>query len=289
VRGTIRIPGFLLLGISMAAISGGTVQESTSAPAISWHKDYNAAVGQARAEGRPLLIDFWATWCPPCREMEAKLWARPDVAVLAAKYVCVRVDVDQERALANRFRADSLPTVVFTDPWGTEIARRQGFGDPLDYIPLIRDLPGDLSPLAGQYERLAQNGHDLAALLDIARFYYRKQLFHTSREFYERALEEKAVQADPDVRADILTAIGWNLLKSGDSRGARKRFERCLKEIPVHPGVEVTLYGLLRAQIATGDRAEAEETLQRMRAANPKSPLVEQARIDLAAGELAGR
>ncbi len=59
---------------------------------------------------KPLLVDFWATWCGPCRIME------PVIEKLAAKYnnnvVFGRVNVDEEMALSSRYQVFSIPTFM---------------------------------------------------------------------------------------------------------------------------------------------------------------------------------
>ncbi len=69
---------------------------------------------------KPILIDFWATWCEPCMRQG------PVVEELAEEgYAVGKVDVDQNMALAQQFRVVSIPTLIlFKD--GTEVKRFVG-------------------------------------------------------------------------------------------------------------------------------------------------------------------
>ena len=59
---------------------------------------------------KPLFVDFWATWCGPCRTMD------PVVEKLARKYseeiVFGRVNVDEQMALSSRYQILSIPTFM---------------------------------------------------------------------------------------------------------------------------------------------------------------------------------
>ena len=61
----------------------------------------------------PVLVDFHATWCPPCRALG------PILDRLAAEFAgqvkFVKINSDEEQQLANRFNVTGLPTVVFID------------------------------------------------------------------------------------------------------------------------------------------------------------------------------
>ena len=69
-----------------------------------------ATFDEAIASGQPVLVDFWATWCGPCRMMA------PIIEELGADYdgkvVVGKVDVDEEADLAQRYGIMSIPTLI---------------------------------------------------------------------------------------------------------------------------------------------------------------------------------
>ncbi|HGI6545109.1 TPA: thioredoxin [Listeria monocytogenes] len=60
------------------------------------------------------LVDFWATWCPPCQMQSPVLEELSDE--LEGKVIIGKVDVDEEKALAAKYQIQSIPTLlIFKD------------------------------------------------------------------------------------------------------------------------------------------------------------------------------
>ena len=67
-----------------------------------------------RSRELPVVVDFWAAWCGPCRMLGPAI--ESEVAKRAGKLELVKIDVDAEQTLAARFGIQSIPTVaVFRD------------------------------------------------------------------------------------------------------------------------------------------------------------------------------
>lgn len=62
------------------------------------------------ASGQKVLIDFWASWCAPCRALSPVLEAL--AAELGDQLVVAKVDVDENKALASQFAIRSIPCLV---------------------------------------------------------------------------------------------------------------------------------------------------------------------------------
>lgn len=95
-----------------------SVQEKLTA---GWTNSLAAGLDRAQREGKPVLIDFWATWCKNCLTMDKTTLADPAVTAALENYVKIKVqaedpDAEPTKAIMARFNALGLPTYVILQP-----------------------------------------------------------------------------------------------------------------------------------------------------------------------------
>jgi thiol:disulfide interchange protein DsbD len=112
----------LLGAINYAFTPKGEIQ-------LAWLTDETAALAQARAAGRPVLVDFSADWCTPCKELDVKVFSKREVAEVMTRFTLLRVDMSKandEPALgeiSRRYDAETLPAVRVVSPEGKILAK----------------------------------------------------------------------------------------------------------------------------------------------------------------------
>lgn len=119
---------FTWLGLNHEEGAGAQAE----APEIHWLTNEADALGKAKAEGKPVLIDFGAEWCAACKKLEHQTFPDPSVRSEAAGFVALRVDAtDDEDAnitrLKDKYKVVGLPTVILLDKNGKEVLRFNDF------------------------------------------------------------------------------------------------------------------------------------------------------------------
>jgi thiol:disulfide interchange protein DsbD len=115
-------------------------------PQLVWREDFQAALAEARAQRRPFIIDFGASWCQACGELERRTFRDARVIEEGARFVAVRVDLSpgrdtpEKRELLRSYNQRGLPLVVLHDSEGREVHRVTQFVDADEFLGLLRDV-----------------------------------------------------------------------------------------------------------------------------------------------------
>ena len=105
------------VGLSYYRSSGGGKE------VVPWRMDVAAARAEAKAQNKPVLLYFTASWCGPCQQMKRTTFTEVSVEKAMEAYVPVKVDVDQNQALGMQHGVTSIPQFVIL-PAGADLGSR---------------------------------------------------------------------------------------------------------------------------------------------------------------------
>lgn len=145
--GSILRSGLILPPAAEWLPAGAARGESAESSLIPWATDLESALAQARAEGKPVLIDTWATWCVNCKILEKKTFNHPTVVAAASRFQPIKVQLENSGTpITQDFMARfglkhySLPTTLLLDSAGNVREILQGVVSPEAMIAAMQNV-----------------------------------------------------------------------------------------------------------------------------------------------------
>jgi len=95
-------------------------------PSVNWHRYSNHLLAESVEKNKPVIIDFYADWCTPCRELDQVTFHHPEIVKLSqGDFIMVKVDLTKQDGqdydrLLSEYGVKGVPTVVFLDNTGKE-------------------------------------------------------------------------------------------------------------------------------------------------------------------------
>ena len=222
-----RIVLFALLAavVSMAGCGVG----SEPVPEVETFTEFASATAVAEERGIPILVDFYATWCAPCKVFDADLESTASLGEALQGVAFTTLDAEREDSgldLAEKYDVHVFPSFLLLDAEGEEIDRWAGYSTAEDFIATLKDAYEDLDTVARKKDRFESE--------PTARLALRLARVSESRGEYGRvvSLLEQAATLDPQTAADhdirILQAMGKSFGEPYDADALRAAAEKTL-------------------------------------------------------------
>ncbi len=230
---------------------------TASAPIDVDMNNFMAEVVEGSSQ-QPVIVQFWAPWCGPCKQLGPAL--EKVVASANGKVKMVRVNIDDNQQIAQQLRVQSVPTVyAFVD------------GQPVDGFAGAQPESA-VTQFIEKVSSLGGAGADIASMLDAGNAAVETQDFASAMQIFQQVME-----ADPD-SAEALAGLVRCLNGMKDHQAAREIVDQLTDEFREKPAMQAAIDSLELAERAVESAGDL-DVAQAAVAANPNDL---QARQDLA-------
>jgi len=149
--------------------------------------DFEQACELAKKENKLVLIDFFTTWCGPCKRLDQTTWQDTKVVqFLTDQVIALKIDAEAQKDLAKRFKVTAYPTIVFIKSDGNELDRITGYRDAQPFLAEANALLKGTDSLTYVKELATQekNQYNLELRLQYANVLAQKDHYQESVDQY---------------------------------------------------------------------------------------------------------
>lgn len=230
-----------------------------------FHNDPVSAFAVAKKLNKPLLIDFYGVWCPPCNVLDETVFNQKAFLKEAQNYIVLKMDADLKSAwsLKSQFGIKYLPTVVFATADQEELERFVG-AESLDSVigKMKKIIKNKEVSLVKKIEKV-RNNRDADLALEVANYYRVQENYKDAIEFYTIASRSKKF-SDQDQ-----DHWQWLTLKYGIENSIEDKksefFDLVLESYKTYPYFDSSYSKLEYLKSESRKKSEAQDDTYRLR------------------------
>lgn len=223
-----------------------------------FYKTYVEALAASEKENIPLMIDFYTSWCKPCKKLDKEVYGHSDFTPYTKSMACVKVNFETEegKKIGEKYNVKSFPTVVFLDSEGKEIERITSYFAKDRYMSdVTRIIEGKNT--VGQMAAKFPNKISYGELFHLSYYYARRNYNKDKRELYYNALINLDSKFEKDSTVMLTNLLFQVQLRSKDYSNLANADQFILKYPKPIDQVELAVR-IIKAYIANNQKNKAQ-------------------------------
>ncbi len=117
----------------------------TDQKSLDWQYYSDEVYESALSSNNKIIIDFYADWCIPCKELDALTFSNEEVIRKTQNFISIKVDMtktmsDETEIIRNKFNIRGMPTVLIINSKGEEVERITGFVNAEEFLKIIESV-----------------------------------------------------------------------------------------------------------------------------------------------------
>jgi thiol:disulfide interchange protein len=131
-----------IVTLLLAALTASALASDFPKGSPAFKTSATEAIAAGKAEGKPVILVFSASWCPPCQMMKKEVYPSQQVKGYHDQFIWAYLDVDEDSnsKAATKAGVNGIPHIQILSPEGKEVAKQVGSSAPEDFAKKLKGV-----------------------------------------------------------------------------------------------------------------------------------------------------